>query len=307
LWETVNKGQTWQSEVLNKDKYDNFYWELSTAYPLRNENGDIVKIAFVKADINELKKVREELIKAKNKAEESQRLKNAFLANISHEINTPLNAISGFAQLLVNDSKLPDKHIEQLKIILKNTEVLVKIFNDIILYSKNDSGIIDVNTRSIELNNLILKICSKYNLLLIKNKKLPIDLKFLPDRKYSNVKINTDKELLSEIFYKLIDNAIKYTSEGNIIIKYDIGEDVIRFTVQDTGIGIPENDKENIFQLFYHGGNTFVSLHKGLGIGLNLVKSYLEILGGKIFFESSPDSGTKFHFTFPKHIVSYTN
>lgn len=305
LWDTITSGNTWSKEILNKDKHGNLFWELTIIFPILNKKGAKQKYVSIKTDITELKKTKNELIVAKEKAEESDKLKTAFIANVSHEINTPLNAISGFTQVLISESTISLSHKEYLRIIYQNSKVLHKIYKDMMYYSQVESGIISNNPDKFRINDFIYKICSKHNLHIQMNNKKDLTLQFLPDRNYSDIYLTVNRKTLSVVLDKLIENAIKYTNDGLIKVSYQIDEEYIKFSVADNGIGIPERYKEKIFQLFYHGEKEYVSQHKGLGMGLSIAKEYVAKMEGTIHFESNEEKGTTFYFLLPKKYISF--
>lgn len=230
------------------------------------------------------------LTKAKSKAEESERLKSSFLANMSHEIRTPLNGIHGFINLL-NQDLSSDKFIEFKDIILKSSGQLLSIINNVLDLSKIESGVLDVYKKRFQSNFVFESVYSRFEIEIDKNK-----LDFSYDSP-ENIDLFTDLTILNQIFNNLITNAIKFTDKGEIKFGYKKIDEWIVFFVSDSGIGIDEHEHKLIFEHFRQSDNSLNRKYGGTGIGLALVQSYVEILGGKIWLESELDKGSTFYFT----------
>ncbi len=254
----------------------------------------------------EIKENRLQLIAAKEKAEESDRLKSAFLANMSHEIRTPMNGIIGFTNLLKKPGLSGKEQEKFINIIEKSGDRMLNTINDIIDISKIEAGQVDVVISDINLNN---KIEELYDFFLPEANKNGIELSVinkLPNRK---VIIKSDKEKLDSILTNLIKNAIKFTHNGSIelcCLMNEAGE--LQFHVKDTGIGIPKERQKAIFSRFEQADIEDKQAYEGSGLGLAISKAYVEMLGGKIWLVSNPDSskgevGSQFYFTIP-YIIS---
>ena len=299
LWKTITRGEIWVGDLLNRKKDGSLFWETTIIFPIKNRQNEIIKYSSIKNDISYNKRIEQELLAAKDKAEENERLKTAFLNNISHEVRTPLNAIYGFIQVLKSDAVKDDTMRTYLKTMDKNCLVLLHLFEDILDVSSIESRSLTLKKEDVSLKGMLLKIVSKYNTQLTVTGTKPIEIIVDEDNNFETMVLFTDRKRINQIFDKLISNAVKFTNEGHIKISYDIYPECITFHISDTGVGISEEGKEQIFNSFSHGDNMFVSLHKGVGLGLNIAKMLVELLGGKFTYTSDQGSGSTFSFTFP--------
>lgn len=245
----------------------------------------------LKEEIAQRNTIEKELVAAKEKAEESDRLKSAFLANMSHEIRTPMNSIMGFASLLPSeDSK--DLMTQYARIIVQNSEQLVNIIDDIVLYSKLQTKLISRNNSSFKVADLFDDIYHSFQLPIYpKNIKLIVN-----HDASSDLNFNTDYDKIRQVFTNLISNAYKYTDEGEIEFGCRHCEDDALFYVRDTGIGIPKKDIERIFDRFYRAQNAERKSQNGTGLGLSIVSELINLLNGKIWVESEDGKGSTFYF-----------
>lgn len=250
-----------------------------------------------------------ELIKAKEKAEESDRLKSAFLANMSHEIRTPMNGILGFAELLKKPELTGAQQQKYIGIIEKSGVRMLNIINDIIDISKIEAGQMKVELTESNINEQIEYIstffkheANRKGVKLFLKKAMPSD----------NANIITDREKIYAILTNLVKNAIKFTNDGSITIGYEMTKSnndlSLLFFVKDTGIGIPKNRQEAVFERFIQADIADKMALQGAGLGLSITKAYVEMLGGKIWVESEENKGSSFYFTHPynfdKNIIS---
>ena len=264
--------------------------------------------------ITERKLAEQELIKAKEKAEEGDRLKSDFLANMSHEIRTPLHGILGFAELL-KEPKLTAKDRNQyIGIIEKSGDRLLNTINDIICLSKIESTQMKVNISETNINEQMLYI---YTFFKPETERKGLQFSFKNAFSNKNAYIKTDIEFIYAILTNLIKNAIKFTILGGIEFGYDKKENCLEFYVKDTGIGIRENQKAIIFERFRQASEMLSRNYEGAGLGLSISKAYVEMLGGEIWVESKyknqtsvvqgdgdgKTNGSTFYFTIPYHPV----
>ncbi len=242
---------------------------------------------------------RKQLVIAKEKAEESDKLKSSFLANLSHEIRTPMNAIMGFSDLL-RDKNLSEKEkADYLKIIRNSGKNLIGIIEDLIEMSKIDSNQIVPNYKFIDLDKCISELHSSIKITISENKEIDFNL----HRNQEGLKKNilTDEIKLKQILTNLITNAIKFTKEGHVTVGYSVEENEkhIKIWVEDSGMGIDEDNQKIIFDRFRRIEDDFTIELSGLGLGLSITKAYVELLGGTIDVKSTPGLGSTFSFTIP--------
>lgn len=245
-----------------------------------------------------------DLIAAKEKAEQSDKLKSAFLANFSHEIRTPMNAIMGFSYLLKEDDRTEDERKEFLDLILSNGKHLLNLINEIIDISRIEAGEMGLELKSTNLNRLVSDIVTQYEDQKALINKAHIKLQLGSEIRNSSVSIKTDPIKLRQILVNLLENALKFTEEGFIEFGFSFeqyeGADFIVVYVKDTGIGINEDAKSFIFERFRKVENAGSDkLYRGAGLGLAISKRLVELMGGKIWVESELNKGSVFYFTLP--------
>ena len=257
---------------------------------------DLRNNSLIKTQNKKIKKINKELKRAKEKAEKSDRLKSTFLANVSHEIRTPLNGILGFTELLKDEEIPKDEKKQFINIIEDNGLKLLGIINDLIDLSKIESGNIEVHKTSLMINEQLNRIYNFFNPVCIK-KGLELRLyKPLPDEE---TWVKTDAEKLYAILVNLVNNAYKYTLKGTVDIGYVKYNNRWEIYVKDTGIGIPKNLYNAIFERFIQAENTITRSFEGTGLGLPITKAYVEMLGGEIVVDSEYGKGSIFSFTLP--------
>jgi len=279
-------------------------WVLGYAVPefvdgeYRGYVGTMTDVTLLKEAEIEIHKKNEELIIAKEKAEESDRLKSSFLANLSHEIRTPMNAISGFASLLVQNNEGNNTVTKYSSIIHQSTEQLLSIINDIIEISMIETQQMKIRYEELELCSFFSHIETLFQAQMPQDKN--IELVFhIPPELCTHI-IYTDKVKFEQIMSNLIGNALKYTVKGRIVVECRTDNPFeLLFSVSDTGIGIEEKEQKHVFDRFYRCENEHTTGMKGSGLGLAISKAYVEMLGGKISLKSSPQKGSSFFFTHP--------
>lgn len=266
----------------------NFDWiEVQAIVEKRDERGCPIVLTGSSLRITERKRIEEELLRARDKAEESNRLKSTFLANMSHEIRTPLNAIVGFSQILTTTDDEEEKK-QFVSIIESNNVLLLQLIGDILDLSKIEAGTLEFVRNEVDLNVLMNELESSMRLKIADT----VELRFT-DRMPS-CRLYVDKNRLSQVLINLLTNAMKFTKEGYIHFGYRlVDEDTLEFYVSDTGCGIPKEQLRNIFERFIKLNN-FVS---GTGLGLSICQVIVERMGGRIWVESDEGKGATFFFT----------
>lgn len=265
-------------------------WVKWECRPWRESDGSIGGIILYTELITKYKETEAELLRAKEEAEESSRLKIAFLQNISHEVRTPLNSIVGFAELLSDPSQPIQKKSSFSRIISVNSQKLIRIISDVIEISQIQSGQLSLVISSFDVVTLLHKVADSFRELTqlkeldyIVNQHIPVE--------YSV--IMSDKGKIEKIFFHLIDNAVKFTKRGSIAISINLENNVFSFEISDTGIGIDPVKKDKIFDPFHQIETGLNRSQGGTGLGLTIVKAFTEALEGTIEFDSQPDKGTR--------------
>lgn len=254
-------------------------------------------------DISQQKRIENELIAAKLKAEESDKLKSAFLSNMSHEIRTPLNSIIGFSNLLLDDSLEKEVKEEYQNYIQRSSEYLLNLVNDILDFSKIESGQLTINKCFFNLNELINELHAHFTKEKNKNGKQSVSLLCNNKEASEDIYFYSDPLRIKQILSNFIDNALKFTDKGYVQFGFSIEkENEILFTITDTGVGINDDDKPFIFKRFYKLNSGKGKLYPGSGLGLSICKHLIKHLGGNIGFLSEKDKGSQFYFTVPGEI-----
>ncbi len=282
-----------------KGKNGEYRWIATTFANLLNNkaiNGFVLNFS----DITEKKLVTDALVAAKEKAEESNRLKSAFLANMSHEIRTPMNGILGFTSLLKEPKLTGEEQKEYIDFIEKSGARMLNIISDIVDISKIESGTMDIRISDTDINKQ-LEFVNKIIEHDAVSKKLNISFNSsLPDKEAI---IKTDSSKFNSILTNLLTNAIKYTEKGSIVFGYLKKDEYLEFYIKDTGIGIPQDRQEAVFERFIQADIEDKMARQGAGLGLSITKAYVEMLHGKIWLESEVGKGSTFYFTLPYNTV----
>lgn len=295
----------------NKEKI----WIRCNGSPVFDEKGNVTGTIGVFENINERKKAEEErnkltqqLIEAKEKAEESDRLKSAFLANISHEIRTPMNGILGFAELLKNPELNSELQMHYINIIEKSGYRMLNIINDLVDISKIESGQMNVSIHETNVNMLLKELMIFF---LPEANSKGLKLSITTDLADDDSIIQTDQNKLTQILTNLIKNALKFTKSGFIDFGYtSFGAQkskgkkqkkptAIRFFVEDSGVGIPQDQLAMVFERFRQGSTSLTRAYEGAGLGLSISKAFVEMLDGSIWVESVVGKGSTFYFELP--------
>ena len=300
LWHTIIKGKTWRGELHNKKKDGELYWEYASISPIVDNEGKISHFLAIKEDITQKKMIENELLRAKEKAEESDRLKSEFLAQMSHEIRSPLNVILNYNSFLKEElaASLSQEQMIAITSIDSAGKRLLRTIDLILNMAALQSGYVDLNPMEIDLNSILIELTKEFKQTAQKRK-----IKFSFVNKTDKSLIKGDEYIVTEIFENLIGNALKYTTEGQVeVILFKNPEKKISVAVKDTGIGISENYLPKLFMPFTQEETGYSRRFEGNGLGLALVKKYVDILDAKLKVESKKGVGTTFTVTFGKNL-----
>ena len=295
-WNTIRQGETWAGEIHNRKKDGELYWVSSTISPITDNEGKIIHILDIKEDITERKKMTQELIISKEKAEASDKLKTAFMNNISHEVRTPLNGILGFASLINHpnlDQATKDQYLSILNI---SSERLLNTITNYIDISLLVTETIELHLKLTDIGQILNDIYESFD---NKCKTKGLYLKVEISDNVLTTKITTDNGLLEKALRQLLDNAIKFTEKGGVTIRSFMTDESLSISFIDTGVGIEEEIQENIFGYFIQGTTDTNRGYEGSGLGLSIAREIVTLLGGKITLESGINLGSTFTISIP--------
>jgi len=289
-------GEVWDYEVRMRTKDEQIKYTSLNAHIMFDAEGKPIGIEGSLRDINERKHFELELEKSKEKAEESDKLKTAFLHNISHEIRTPMNAIIGFSALLGEPDNNPETQASFIQSIQDGSNQLLSIITDIVDISSIEANILKKKISPVDINVVLNSLYNQFRIKAIENTN-SLSVKY--DHKAENIILHTDSTKLVQILSNLINNALKFTKEGKVEFGYTNKVSLIEFYVSDTGIGIHTDEHLRVFDNFYQVENDLSRQYGGTGLGLAISKAYVELLGGNIWLESEPGKGSTFYFSIP--------
>jgi len=290
----VRSGQPKRFE----EEYSGHWFDVSM-YPVSSEQGKVTRLAICAREITKQKKAEEKLLQALRQAQEADLLKSQFLANMSHEIRTPLNAITGLTTLLMLQ---PDLDEEKRKGYLKNVkhsaESLLAMINAILGLAKIESGTMGPNPVEFHFHDFIESLRNRYQQQM-EAKRLRFFLDMQPDVPESLI---GDPVLLEQVINNLLGNAYKFTEQGSVRLGVTVSRRkketlTLQFEVHDTGIGIPPEQQDKVFQAFFQVDGSTTREQQGTGLGLSIARESVRLMGGKIWMESRPKVGTTFFFT----------
>lgn len=291
MWKTIMAGQVWQGELINKRKNGELYWDKSTITPVFDLTGNIINFIAIKEDVTEIKKNKEELIKAKEMAEKASSLKSIILGNLSHELRTPLNGIIGGLQIL--DLNEEDENKQVVDIIKKSAERLNDSIGLILELSKIQNDNTDIELEEIDITDYLKSLKYTYEVQCARKK---IDFILDVPKESQFIKINT--ALFNQMMHQLMQNSLKFTKKGKIELGVKRNNDKIVIYLHDEGEGIPKEKLDVIFDEFRQVSEGINRKYEGLGLGLTFVSKIVDIFNGKIDIESELNEGTKVNITF---------
>ena len=294
MWDTLLAGQTWQGEFHNRRKDGSLFWELASISPVFNDQGELIHFVGVKEDFTERKEIELALVEARETAERANRAKSDFLSSMSHELRTPMNAILGFAQVLDMDDRLHADQRDFVGEILKGGHHLLELINDVLELSRIESGKVHLSLEALELADVVDE-CRALILPLADARRLTLAVA-LP----ASATLRGDRVRLKQSLLNLLSNAVKYNREGGEIrlAATPAGAGRLRVTVSDSGHGIAPERMHELFQPFSRLGAEQGSI-EGTGIGLNITRRLVELMGGKVGAESTPNLGSEFWIELP--------
>jgi len=246
----------------------------------------------------DLKKSELELIEAKEKAVQSDRLKTSFLTNMSHEVRTPMNAIIGFSTLLNDEDISKDETMEYVSLIASNASALLRIIDNVIEVAKLEAGEVELERKQFGINQLLVDLLDTFERSEDRRPEVSVSISAAgSDEEYM---LYNDSSRLTQMLSILIGNALKFTEEGSVDFGYKLNDNnSIEFIIKDTGIGIPTSQQVNIFERFRQADNSLTRKFGGTGLGLTIVKHLVELMEGEIFLESEEGKGTQFRIILP--------
>lgn len=297
LWNTILAGRNWKGEILNRKKNGELIWENAVISPVVNPDGKIAHFVSIREDITAKRRMLQEIIAAKEKAELSDKLKSEFLAQISHEIRSPINTMISFSSLL--EMELQGVENENFDISFAGIKSagsrIIRTIDLILNMSELQLGTYEPTSRIVDIKTIVQNLIKEYE----KQAEVKgLSIEYLDT--FSGRKINTDDYAVTQILANLIDNAIKYTRQGEVCIRLESGNDnSLLISIEDTGIGISREYLGQLFEPFSQEDRGYTRRFEGNGLGLALIKKYCDLLGLSITVESEKGKGTKFTVRFP--------
>ena len=297
MWATLLRGETWSGALINKRKDGTLCQEEATISPIKNQDGKIINYVAVKRDITLRKQTEADLEQAKENAEAANRAKSEFLANMSHEIRTPMNGIVGMTDLLL-DTELNDQQRRYAEIVRDSGQSLLRLMNDILDFSKIEARRLELETLDFDLQSLLNDFADTVDLRALEK---GLDLFCCADPAVPT-QLQGDPGRLRQILLNLVSNAIKFTSAGEVAIHVSVlqeteNEVLLRFSVRDTGIGVPEDKLCILFDKFTQVDASTTRKYGGTGLGLAISRQLAEMMGGEIGVVSQAGKGSEFWFT----------
>jgi signal transduction histidine kinase/CheY-like chemotaxis protein len=282
--------------MVNRRKDGSLYHEGQTITPVRDGSGQVSEYVAVKQDITERKRTEDELLRAREAAVEASRLKSEFLANMSHEIRTPMNGVLGMVELVL-DTELDEEQQECLETARSSAESLLEIINDILDFSKIEARKLDLEVIPFDLRHTLDQMLKPFSM---QAERKGIELACRVDKDVPDALMG-DPGRVRQVMGNLVGNAIKFTDHGGVkvdvgILSRDERGALLRFAVSDTGIGIPREKKDRMFEAFSQADGSTTRRFGGTGLGLTICRQLVEMMGGTIGVDSEPGRGSTFDF-----------
>ena len=300
MWETILRGEVWRGEIINRRKNGELYWEQASIAPIRNEEGEITHFVAVKEDITEKKRLEEALREANEALDKANKFKTQLLGNVSHDMRTPLGGIVGYSEMLLDGALGPinEKQRHALEGIFYSAQQLVEFTSALLNQAELESGRIRLNITLFSPKDLLKVVPSVEAVAAPKGVEVHTEIApNIPEKVYG------DPYWIRQIIANLLGNAVKFTEKGHVWLRiYGIDDDHWAIEVEDTGIGIPENMLDEIFEPFRQVDGSPTRRYKGSGLGLSIVKRLVELMEGEIKVESTPGKGSKFTVILPRHV-----
>ncbi len=297
MWDTISEGNEWKGEFKNKKKNGKFLWERAVISPIRDRKGDVAHYMVIKEDITENKKMMLELVKARDNAEKADKMKSVFLAQMSHEVRTPINSLISTTTLMKYDFKdgANEEQMENFEIMERAGNRIIRTIDILINLSDVIAGTYEPERTLLDIYADVLAPVVTTSRLIADSNNTELKLKVATN----DSEFISDSHTVTQIFTQLIDNAIKYTTDGKVIVKIFRNElNQLAVEITDTGIGIAEEYLPNIFEAFSQEEMGYTRSYDGNGLGLTLVKTYCELNNAKIEIESKKGVGSTFKVTF---------
>lgn len=291
------QGECIDSEYRIRTLDDQERWISVRAFPIRDETGKLIRVAGIAQDITERKQAEETVRKAKETAEVANRAKSEFLANVSHELLTPINGVLGLTELLLLTVVTPEQR-EDLSAVKTSAESLLRVVNDILDFSKIEGRKIQLEQIEFNLRDCITRTKKALDIM-AEHKNLNLMCVIEPGVPQTVV---GDPDVLRQILINLIGNGIKFTERGEVslrvnMVSKEVNEVILQFMISDTGIGIPVEKQELIFEAFRQADASLTRRIGGIGLGLAIVRRLVDMMQGRVWLESEPGRGSIFHFT----------
>ena len=323
MWKTITSGNTWRGEIKNKNKVGEFYWVDSTVAPIRDSQGNVIGYAAIRFPIDERKNLEtslsekvveqskaqkamlnllEDLNDDKTKLEEAMS-KDEFLSIAAHHLRTPLGTLRWSLELIKSghSGTIPDNLKEIINNMMESDLELIYLVNELLDVTKINQGKITEYPSEFDSYEVIDSEINKLKLISDqKNVKISKDFDAV-----TGPKLFLDRKLFSQVITNILSNSIKYNKpKGTVLVKAFINKDKLKVEISDSGIGIPKNDSERVFSKFFRAGNVSISEAEGTGLGLFIVKSYIERWGGSVGIKSYENKGTTVYFDLPIKVLN---